>query len=89
MRLQIKGKNLEVSPSVREYAETKFARLSKQLADQTQVEIELSEEHNPSIQANQVAEGTIFAKGTTLRAHEASRISARRSTSSSTTSSGR
>jgi putative sigma-54 modulation protein len=72
MRLQVKGKNVEVSASVREYAETKFARLAKQLADQTQVEVELSEERNPSIQANQVAEGTIFAKGPTLRAREAS-----------------
>ena len=60
------------SPSIREYAERKLAKLDKQLAEQTQVEVELSEEQNPSIPASHVAEGTVFAKGTTLRAREAS-----------------
>ena len=72
MRLQVKGKNVEVTPSIRKYAETKLARLSKQLAEPTQVELELSEEKNPSIAASQVAEGTIFTKGPTIRAREAS-----------------
>jgi putative sigma-54 modulation protein len=72
VRLQVKGKNVEVSPSLREYAVTKLRKLDKQLADLTQVELELSEERNPSIQANHVAEATIFTKGTTLRAREAS-----------------
>jgi putative sigma-54 modulation protein len=72
MRLQVKGKNVEVSPSLREYAERKLAKLSKQLAEPTQVEVELSEQKNPSIAASHVAEGTIFTKGPTLRAREAS-----------------
>ena len=72
MRLQVKGKNVAVSPSIREYAERKMSKLEKQLADQTQVEVELSEQKNPSISANHVAEGTIFTKGSTLRAREAS-----------------
>jgi putative sigma-54 modulation protein len=72
MRLQVKGKNVEVSPAIREYAESKLGRLAKQLAEQTQVEVELSEERNPSISASHVAEGTIFTKGPTLRAREAS-----------------
>ena len=72
MRLQVKGKNVEVSPSIREYAERKLAKLSKQLAEQTQVELELSEQKNPSIAASHVAEATIFTKGPTLRAREAS-----------------
>ena len=72
MRLQVKGKNVEVSPSMREYAERKLAKLSKQLAEPTQVEVELSEHKNPSISASHVAEGTIFTKGPTLRARESS-----------------
>src|SRR3954454_2533297 len=72
MRLQVKGKNLEVSPSIREYAERKLAKLAKQLAEQTQVEVELSEQRNPSIAASHVAEATIFTKGPTLRARKAS-----------------
>ena len=72
MRLQVKGKNVEVSPAIREYAERKLAKLSKQLAEQTQVELELSEQKNPSIAASHVAEATICTKGPTLRAREAS-----------------
>jgi putative sigma-54 modulation protein len=72
MRLQVKGKNVEVTPSIREYAERKLAKLEKQLAAQTQVEVELSEQRNPSIAASQVAEATVFTKGPTLRAREAS-----------------
>jgi ribosome hibernation promoting factor len=73
MRLQVKGKNVEVSPKIREYTERKLSKLSKQLADQTQVEVELSEQRNPSIADSHVAEATIFTKGPTLRAREASR----------------
>jgi putative sigma-54 modulation protein len=72
MRLQVKGKNVEVTPSIREYAERKLAKLGKRLADQTQVEVELSEHRNPSIAASQVAEATVFTKGPTLRVREAS-----------------
>ena len=71
MRLQVKGKNVEVTPSIREYAERKLSKLDKQLADQTQVEVELSEQRNPSIPDSQVAEATIFTKGPTLHAREA------------------
>jgi putative sigma-54 modulation protein len=71
MRLQVKGKNVEVTRSIREYAERKLAKLEKQLAEQTQVEVELSEQRNPSIAASQVAEATVFTKGPTLRAREA------------------
>ena len=73
MRLQVKGKNVEVTPSLREYTERKLAKLGKQLADQTQVEVELSEQRNPSIADSQIAEATVFTKGPTLRAKESSR----------------
>ncbi|HYZ77798.1 MAG TPA: ribosome-associated translation inhibitor RaiA [Gaiellaceae bacterium] len=72
MRLQVKGKNLDVSDSIRSYAEEKLRKLERQLADPTQIELELSVERNPSISANNVAEATIWTKGPTLRAREAS-----------------
>ena len=72
MRLRIKGRHVELSQSVREYAEAKLQKLDKQLAEPTQVELELWEEHNPSIAAHHVAEATIWTKGPTLRAREAS-----------------
>jgi putative sigma-54 modulation protein len=71
MRLQVKGKNVEISPSIREYAERKLSKLEKQLAEETQVEVELSEQKNPSIAASHIAEATVFAKGSTLRVREA------------------
>jgi putative sigma-54 modulation protein len=73
MELQVKGKNLEVSDSIRSYAEKKLAKLDKQLSKLVRVEVELTVERNPSIAANQIAEATIWLKGHTLRAREASR----------------
>jgi putative sigma-54 modulation protein len=70
MRLKVKGKNVEVSDSIRQYAEEKLAKLERQLADPTQIELELAVEKNPSIAANHVAEATIWTKGPTLRARE-------------------
>src|SRR5436305_6105960 len=72
MRLQVKGKNVEVSEAIRTYAEQKLGRLDRQLADPTRVELELAVEKNPSIADNHVAEATIWTKGPVLRAKEAS-----------------
>ena len=72
MRLQVKGRNVEVSDSIRRYAEDKLGRLERQLADPTQVELELSVEQNPSIADDHIAEATIWTKGPTLRATERS-----------------
>jgi len=72
MQLRVKGKNLEVSDKIREYAERKLAKLERQLDPLAEVEIELTVEKNPSIAANQVAEATVWLKGHTLRARESS-----------------
>lgn len=72
MRLQVKGRNVEVSESIREYAELKLGKLDRMLNDLTTVELELAVEKNPSIADNQVAEATIFTKGPVLRARESS-----------------
>jgi len=72
MRLQVKGKNVEVSDAIRTYAEEKLGRLERQLADPTRVELELAVEKNPSIADNHVAEATIWTKGPVLRAKESS-----------------
>ena len=71
MRLQVKGKNLDVTDSIRSYAEQKLRKLDKQLNESTEVELELAVEKNPSIAANQIAEATVWTKGPTLRAREA------------------
>jgi putative sigma-54 modulation protein len=71
MQLQIKGKNLDVSDSIRAYAEKKLAKLDRMVHQDAQVEIELAVEKNPSVADNQVAEATVRLKGHTLRAREA------------------
>ena len=71
MQLQIKGKNLDVSDSIRAYAEKKLAKLDRMVHPDAQVEIELAVERNPSVADNQVAEATVRLKGHTLRAREA------------------
>ena len=73
MELQVKGKNLQVSDAIRSYAERKLSKLDKQVSKLARVELELAVEKNPSIAANQVAEATVWLKGHTLRAREASR----------------
>ena len=73
MQLQIKGKNLDVSESIRSYAERKLAKLDRMVHDDARIEIELAVERNPSVADNQVAEATVWLKGHTLRARETSR----------------
>jgi putative sigma-54 modulation protein len=72
MRLQVKGKNVEVSASLKEYAEEKLGKLGRHLDDATTLEVELAEERNPSISDRQVAEATVWTKGPILRARESS-----------------
>src|SRR3954471_13395104 len=71
MQFQVKGRNLEISDSIRSYAEEKLGKLERQLTD-PRIELELMLEKNPSIAANQVAEATIWTDGPVLRAREGS-----------------
>jgi putative sigma-54 modulation protein len=72
MRLQVKGRNLEISEQIRTYAEEKLGKLDRLVSDPTRVELELAVEKNPSIAESQVAEATIWTKGPVLRARETS-----------------
>jgi putative sigma-54 modulation protein len=72
VRLQVKGKNLEVSDSLHRYAEEKLGKLERHLNDATRLELELAVERNPSISDKQVAEATVWTKGPILRARETS-----------------
>ncbi|HLY85006.1 MAG TPA: ribosome-associated translation inhibitor RaiA [Gaiellaceae bacterium] len=70
MQLNVKGKNLEVSESIRSYVERRLRKLDRRVHELTEVEIELAVEKNPSIAESQVAEATVHLKGQTLRARE-------------------
>lgn len=72
MRLQVKGKNIEVSEAIRDYAELKLGKLQNHLHDPARVELELALERNPSIADSHIAEATVWTKGPVLRARESS-----------------
>ena len=73
MKLLVKGKNIDVSRRVQEYAEKRLSKLSLQLDDDvTRMELEITEEKNPRVADSKVAEATIWTKGRALRAREAS-----------------
>jgi putative sigma-54 modulation protein len=72
MRLEVKGRNVEINDSIRRYAEEKLDRIEKQLPEPTQIEVELTLETNPSIAEDHIAEATVWTKGSTLRVRESS-----------------
>lgn len=72
MRMEIRGRNVEIDDDLRELVRKRFQRLGKQVSPVATLEVVLSEERNPRIPDSQVAEATIYLKGVTLRAREAS-----------------
>jgi putative sigma-54 modulation protein len=72
MRIEVRGKNVEVTDELREAVTQRFARVGKQVSELAILEIELREEKNPRIADRMAAEATLGLKGVTLRAEEAS-----------------
>ena len=72
MRISVKGRNVPVDDELRKRVDKKFAKVARQVSDLAEMEVELSEERNPSIPDSQVVELTLHLKGITLRAREAS-----------------
>jgi putative sigma-54 modulation protein len=72
LRIEIRGRNVEVTDELRRHVEKRFARIGRQVSDLAQLEVELREERNPSISDSEIAAATLHLKGVTLRAEEAS-----------------
>ena len=72
MRIEIRGRNVEVGEDLRRRAERRFEKVARQVSALAHMELELSEERNPAIRESQVAEATLYLKGVTLRARDAS-----------------
>ena len=73
MKIEIKGRNMAVSDDLKEHVTRRFRVIDKQVSELAQLEVEVFEEHNPSIAESQVAEATLHLKGVTLRARSATR----------------
>ena len=72
MRIEVRGRNTEVTDELRRHVEKRFARIGRQVSEHAVLHVELSEERNPAISESQVAEATLHLKRVTLRARERS-----------------
>ena len=72
MRIDVRGRNVEVTDELREAVTSRFKRVGKQVSELATLEVELQQERNPRISDSMVAEATLYLKGVTLRAKEAS-----------------
>ena len=72
MRIEIRGRNVEMTDDLREMVRKRFQRLGRQVSGSGDARVVLYEERNPSISDSQVAEATVRLKGATLHAREAS-----------------
>jgi len=72
MRIEVKGRNFQVTDELREVVTRRFAKVEKQVSELAVLEVQLSEERtaNPD---HMVAEASLFLKGVTLRAENTSR----------------
>ena len=72
MQIDIKGRNVPVTDELRTHAERRLGKISRQVSDLARLEIEIFQERNPRVADCHVVEGTLYLKGITLRAHDAS-----------------
>ncbi len=72
MQIDIRGRNVPVNDELRSHAERRLAKVARQVSDLAQLEIELFQERNPRVADCQIAEATLYLKGVTLRARDAS-----------------
>jgi putative sigma-54 modulation protein len=72
MQIEIKGRNVPVSDDLRRHVERRLEKVSRQVSEFARLEIELLREPNPRVADHQVAEATLYLKGITLRARDAS-----------------
>jgi putative sigma-54 modulation protein len=70
MQIDIKGRNLQVTDELREYAERRFDKIAKQVSELATLELEVADENVPGDPI--AAEAVLHLKGTQLRAKETS-----------------
>jgi len=71
MQIDIKGRNVPVTDELRGQVERRLRKVARQVSDLARLEIEIFKEPNPRVADCQVAEGTLYLKGVTLRARDA------------------
>ncbi len=71
MRIEVRGRNTEVTPELEDAIRKRFKRIARQVSELATLDIELCEETNPRISDKYIAEATLRLKGNTIRAREA------------------
>jgi putative sigma-54 modulation protein len=72
MRIEVRGRNVEIDDELREHIFKRFRRVGRQVSELAMLEVIIWEERNPAIADSQVAEATLRLKGVTLHAKERS-----------------
>lgn len=72
MRIEVRGRNVEIDDELREQIFKRFRRVGRQVSELATLEVMVWEERNPAIADGQVAEATLRLKGVTLHAKECS-----------------
>jgi putative sigma-54 modulation protein len=72
MQIDIKGRNVPVTDDMRTHVERRLNKVARQVSDLARLEVEIFKEPNPRVANCQVAEATLYLKGVTLRARDAS-----------------
>ena len=72
VQIEIKGRNVPVTDELRSHTERRLGKVARQVSELARLEIEIFREPNPRVADCQVAEGTLYLKGVTLRARDAS-----------------
>jgi putative sigma-54 modulation protein len=71
MDLVVKGKNMDVTDSLREYAQQKIGRITKIFDDIIDAQVALNVVKNKSVHNNQIVEVTLHLSGGVIRGEEA------------------
>ena len=71
MQIEVKGRNLQVTDEIREYAARRFDKIGKQVSDLAVLELEVADENVPGDPV--AADAVLHLKGTQLRAKEVSK----------------
>ncbi|MDP3012808.1 MAG: ribosome-associated translation inhibitor RaiA [Candidatus Subteraquimicrobiales bacterium] len=72
MQLIVKGKNIEVTQALRQYAEEKLSRVLRHFDQISHIEVEFIVAKNPGIANNQTVEVLLFTKKAVIKVQESS-----------------
>ena len=72
MRIELKGRNTTVQDGLRDHVEKRCRTIARQVSELAVLEFVVSEPRNRASPGSHIAEATLYLKGVTLRARNAS-----------------